>query len=238
MIRVPLYRNRTVAVLGLARSGLAAARALSAGGARVLCWDDAPDARAAARDQGFEVRPAGPEDGIASPGAEPRRAALAPDDRCRARCRRRGGGRYRASVACAAGAPLRRRHRHQRQVDDHGAHRPPAAFGRGPPHPRRRQPGDARARSDAGAGGGDHRPRTLLLPARPHRRGDLRHRRAAQRRPGPSRPPRDHGGLRRREAPGLPSRPARNRRRRHGRSDLAAVSATRSGRETRSRWCR
>ena len=66
MIRVPLYRNRTVAVLGLARSGLAAARALSAGGARVLCWDDAPDARAAARDQGFEVRPAGPEDGIAA----------------------------------------------------------------------------------------------------------------------------------------------------------------------------
>ena len=66
MIRVPLYRNRTVAVLGLARSGLAAARALGAGGARVLCWDDSPDARAAARDQGFEVRPAGPEDGVAA----------------------------------------------------------------------------------------------------------------------------------------------------------------------------
>ena len=66
MIRVPLYRNRTVAVLGLARSGLAAARALGAGGARVLCWDDAPDARTAARNQGFEVRPAGPEDGIAA----------------------------------------------------------------------------------------------------------------------------------------------------------------------------
>ena len=66
MIRVPLYRNRPVAVLGLARSGLAAARALSAGGARVLCWDDLPAARAAARDQGFEVRPAGAEDGIAA----------------------------------------------------------------------------------------------------------------------------------------------------------------------------
>ena len=66
MIRVPLYRSRTVAVLGLARSGLAAARALSAGGARVLCWDDSPDARTAAREQGFEVRPAGPEDGIAA----------------------------------------------------------------------------------------------------------------------------------------------------------------------------
>ena len=64
MIRVPLYRNRTVAVLGLARSGLAAARALSAGGAHPLCWDDAPAARTTARDHGLEVRPAGPEDGI------------------------------------------------------------------------------------------------------------------------------------------------------------------------------
>ena len=84
MIRVPLYRNRTVAVLGLARSGLAAARALGAGGTRVLCWDDAPDARAAARDQGFEVRPAGDEGWDRSLGAEPGCAALAPDDRCRA----------------------------------------------------------------------------------------------------------------------------------------------------------
>ena len=66
MIRVPLYRNRPVAVLGLARSGLAAARSLSAGGANVLCWDDRPEPRAAAREQGFEVRPAGPEDGIAA----------------------------------------------------------------------------------------------------------------------------------------------------------------------------
>ena len=66
MIRVPLYRNRTVAVLGLARSGLAAVRALGAGGAQPLCWDDSPAARATARDQGFEVRPAGPEDGIAA----------------------------------------------------------------------------------------------------------------------------------------------------------------------------
>lgn len=55
MIPVPLYRNRTVAVLGLARSGLAAARSLRAGGARLLCWDDDPVRRAAARAEGFEV---------------------------------------------------------------------------------------------------------------------------------------------------------------------------------------
>ena len=66
MIPVPLYRNRTVAVLGLARSGLAAARALSAGGARPYCWDDLPAARAAAREQGLDVRRADSEDGIAA----------------------------------------------------------------------------------------------------------------------------------------------------------------------------
>lgn len=55
MIPVPLYRNRTVVVLGLARSGLATARSLRAGGARLLCWDDDPVRRAAARAEGFEV---------------------------------------------------------------------------------------------------------------------------------------------------------------------------------------
>ena len=66
MIPVPLYRNRPVAVLGLARSGLATARALKAGGARPLCWDDLPAAREAARDKGFEVCRAGAADGIAA----------------------------------------------------------------------------------------------------------------------------------------------------------------------------
>ena len=64
MIPVPLYRDRSVAVLGLARSGIAAARALQAGGARTLCWDDLPAARAAARKQGFDVRRADVEDRI------------------------------------------------------------------------------------------------------------------------------------------------------------------------------
>ena len=71
MIPVPLYRNRPVAVLGLARSGLAAARALHAGGARVLCWDDLPAARERARAQGFDVCRAGPEDGIAALAPSP-----------------------------------------------------------------------------------------------------------------------------------------------------------------------
>ncbi|MBJ6369978.1 UDP-N-acetylmuramoyl-L-alanine--D-glutamate ligase [Sedimentitalea arenosa] len=42
-----------VALLGLGRSGLAAARSLRAGGADPLCWDDNPDARTRAEAEGF-----------------------------------------------------------------------------------------------------------------------------------------------------------------------------------------
>ncbi|MGH7091843.1 MAG: UDP-N-acetylmuramoyl-L-alanine--D-glutamate ligase [Stellaceae bacterium] len=54
MIEVPLYRNEKVAVLGLARSGLAAAKALQRGGARVLAWDDAAPRREAAAREGID----------------------------------------------------------------------------------------------------------------------------------------------------------------------------------------
>ena len=50
MIATLPFRDKTVAVLGLARSGLVAARALEASGARVLAWDDAEQGRAAAPD--------------------------------------------------------------------------------------------------------------------------------------------------------------------------------------------
>jgi UDP-N-acetylmuramoylalanine--D-glutamate ligase len=40
MIPVSGYQGRKVAVLGLGRSGRAAAAALAAGGATVLAWDD------------------------------------------------------------------------------------------------------------------------------------------------------------------------------------------------------
>jgi UDP-N-acetylmuramoylalanine--D-glutamate ligase len=60
MIEVGAYRDRDVAVLGLARSGLAAAAALRAGGARVHAWDDAASGRAAAANQEIPVEdPAG-----------------------------------------------------------------------------------------------------------------------------------------------------------------------------------
>jgi len=53
MIPVRGFARARVAVLGLGRSGLAAARALAAGGAEPLCWDDSAEARAAAQAEGF-----------------------------------------------------------------------------------------------------------------------------------------------------------------------------------------
>jgi len=56
MIPVRGYEGAGVAVLGLGRSGLTAARALAAGGAEAICWDDSPDARAAAEAEGLAIR--------------------------------------------------------------------------------------------------------------------------------------------------------------------------------------
>ncbi len=55
MIPVIGYEGRRVAVLGLGRSGLAAALALAAGGAEPLCWDDSAEGRARAEAEGFAV---------------------------------------------------------------------------------------------------------------------------------------------------------------------------------------
>ncbi|MGD9917592.1 MAG: UDP-N-acetylmuramoyl-L-alanine--D-glutamate ligase [Paenirhodobacter sp.] len=75
MIPVQGYEGHKVAVLGLGRSGLAAAAALVAGGAEPVLWDDSPEARAKAEAAGFSctdlMRP-GAFDGVAllvtSPG--------------------------------------------------------------------------------------------------------------------------------------------------------------------------
>ncbi len=55
MIPVRGFEQRTVAVLGLGRTGLTAARALAAGGADVVLWDENEASRAAARAEGFRV---------------------------------------------------------------------------------------------------------------------------------------------------------------------------------------
>ena len=55
MIPVSGFDGAVVGVLGLGRSGLSAARALRAGGAEVLVWDDTPAARERAEADGFEA---------------------------------------------------------------------------------------------------------------------------------------------------------------------------------------
>ena len=55
MIPVKGYAGAQVAVLGLGRSGLATARALIAGGAEPLLWDDSPEARTKAEAEGFTL---------------------------------------------------------------------------------------------------------------------------------------------------------------------------------------
>jgi UDP-N-acetylmuramoylalanine--D-glutamate ligase len=55
MIPVRGFEGKKVAVFGLARTGLAAARALAAGGADVVVWDENDAARAAAKAEGFAL---------------------------------------------------------------------------------------------------------------------------------------------------------------------------------------
>ena len=55
MIPVRTFAGRKVALLGLGGSGVATARALAAGGAEVLGWDDNPDSVEKARSEGIAV---------------------------------------------------------------------------------------------------------------------------------------------------------------------------------------
>ncbi len=69
MIPVKGFSGQKVAVLGLGRSGMATARALRAGGAIPLCWDDNPAARETAETEGFactDLRRQGAFDDVAS----------------------------------------------------------------------------------------------------------------------------------------------------------------------------
>ncbi|GAW40523.1 UDP-N-acetylmuramoylalanine--D-glutamate ligase [Brevundimonas sp. SH203] len=56
MIAVPGFEGRRVAVFGLGRSGITAARALHAGGALPILWDDGVSGRMQAEAEGFQVQ--------------------------------------------------------------------------------------------------------------------------------------------------------------------------------------
>ena len=55
MIPVAAFSGKTVAVMGLGKSGLSAAEALAAGGAQVLAWDDSADRRNTAAQSGVTL---------------------------------------------------------------------------------------------------------------------------------------------------------------------------------------
>ena len=57
MIAARSFAGKTVAVFGLARTGLASVRALKAGGAQVIAWDDNGTARDAGYNAGGEITP-------------------------------------------------------------------------------------------------------------------------------------------------------------------------------------
>ena len=57
MIPSRLYANKTVAIFGLARTGLGAVRALVAGGTKVIAWDDNSQARDLGGQEGAELMP-------------------------------------------------------------------------------------------------------------------------------------------------------------------------------------
>lgn len=81
MIPVQGYHAQVVAVLGLGRSGKAAALALRAGGAMPIVWDDGQPARDAAAADGFDVvdlTKAGAFDGVAALIVSPGIAHLYP----------------------------------------------------------------------------------------------------------------------------------------------------------------
>jgi UDP-N-acetylmuramoylalanine--D-glutamate ligase len=67
MIPVRGFEGKTVAVFGLGRTGLTAARALIAGGAKVALWDEKPASREAAVAEGFSVVDLTPPTGASSP---------------------------------------------------------------------------------------------------------------------------------------------------------------------------
>ena len=57
MIPSRAFANKTVAIFGLARTGLGAVRALVAGGTRVIAWDDSSTARDLGGQEGAELMP-------------------------------------------------------------------------------------------------------------------------------------------------------------------------------------
>ncbi len=209
-------------VVGLARSGLAAAGALAGRGVRVVAADRSPDVDAGRLgDLGVELRPRNGGGGVArrdgTRGQEPGRTGRVAARRRRSLAWHPRLERGRARLPpLARRLPPHRRHGHEREDDDHGAARRDPARSR-PPGRGRRQCRPRPHRCCPGRRGGlVDRVRALELPARGRPHARLRRRRAPQPRARPSRPARQLRRVPRREAPHLRAgaregRPARLR---------------------------
>ena len=199
MIEARSFAGKSAAVFGMGMSGIAAARSLLAGGAKVLAWDDGERGREAARAAGLPLwRSArGGLERHRRAGAGARRAAHPPraalDGEARPRAWRRGHRRHRDFHPRAQSVGHRgqgdRHHRHERQIHHHGAD---------PSHPHVhwrgrgawRQYRQGRARPAAFRGRPLLRDRVFELPARPDAKSRRGRRDPAQRHAGPYRPPR------------------------------------------------
>ena len=225
-------------VVGLARSGVAAAHVLAGLGERVIGTDArvvGDDVRAALVAAGVEVRD-GEEGadllaGISDRRQEPRGAARGAGRRRGARRRAAGHRRGGAGMA-AARARVHRPHRLQRQDDDGRADRAHPPHGRAARRrggQRRHRAGLAAGHARAGDGGGL---RGLVVPARGHRGLRARGRGAAQPRRGPPGSPRHV-----RRVPGGEARACSrtSRRARSPSSRPGSRSTTRAGRPSASR---
>ena len=203
--------------------GLAAARALAAGGAEVVVWDEGRRPR---RRGGGRLRAGGPARAdwssfaalVLSPGVPLTHPEAALDGREGPGRRRRDHRRHRAlrphrrRRPGAQAAQDRRHHRHQRQVDHHRPDRPRLPPGR-PRRAHRRQ----HRRRRAGPGGHARRrglrAGAVVLPARPDLEPEARRRHHPQHLARPPGPARRHGRLCRRQA-AHPAEPGQGRHRR------------------------
>ena len=207
MIPVTIFAGRDVAVFGLGLSGIAAAHALAAGGARVLAWDDTQEARDKAAAQGVTLRDLASADWTqdrcararSRHSSDPSRAPLEREEG--ARSGRRSHRRHRALLprkgeGRAAGAKVvvitgtngksttTALTAHLLQLGG----RPVALGG---------NIGQRRPRPSAVCSGPHLCSRAVDVPDRPDAVARPRRRGAAQHHPRPSRPPRHHRELRR-----------------------------------------
>ncbi len=165
MIPITVFAGKTVAVFGLGASGLLSARALVAGGADVIAFDDSEAKLADAQAAGLTTQNLADIDWskvaalVLAPGVPLTHPTPHWTVGPRPSRRRRDHRRHRTVLPRARGVGPRlsagRHHRHQRQVDHHGADHASS-------QQRRTRRADGRQYRRAGAGAGAVRRRPAL----------------------------------------------------------------------------